>query len=225
MERNVEKMIIEFNGLPGTGKTTVSKFLEEQLLKSGKTVITKHIISESRLKRYISYFVDGTIPLYFLMNRFVKKSIQPYDRNSKKVMSVVIGYYRIYRDFLKNKDESILIIDQGIIQGLVSVVFVNSLIRTHELKKIFEFFRKKRISFFQVDCNISPETSHRRMRTREKSATRLDNYDDDELLQLLKKQSKTFDTIRDVSKQYINGMDIDMECTPEKNVNYIVEQL
>ena len=77
-------MIIEFNGLPGSGKTTVARAISDELCKRGIAYCFKYTPAQNRLLRYISYLFDGSARLYLLGCRYAKSAGKKNLKEKKK---------------------------------------------------------------------------------------------------------------------------------------------
>lgn len=220
-------MIIEFNGLPGTGKTTIANHLYE-LLKDRYNIYFKCILEESRLKRYFSYLFDGSLHLYYLAVLYVIKSTDSYTKEKLKIASLLVAYYRMYKYFLKNeKRNDILLIDQGIIQALVSINFFDKIKGTNEIDKIFKFLNKKDISFSLVCCRCNAELSKQRIKQRNLHGGRLDNSKEDERKGILDIQGYNFNLINDIVKdlKILEIINVDTMDSPEINAELIAKKI
>lgn len=218
-------MIIEFNGLPGTGKTTVAKNLILFLEEKGIPCYYNKFFKEIKIKRYLSYLFDGTIELYFLGRKFADKSSNNISGEKREIVKVFIGYYRLYRFFLKNKKNHVLIIDQGIIQALISILHIDLMVSTKELEKIFAFLKRKGVTFLNVSCNTNVKLSVERIKNRNTFGGRLDRLDLVDLQHALENQAQNFESIRNCCKNVLGLQEIliDTSESLEKNVNNVYD--
>ena len=217
-------MIIEFNGLPGTGKTTVSQVLKEQLEKE-HNVRLRYGFTESKIAKYTSCLFDGSIILYILARQYIKKSAGFDDKQKNEYISVLIIYYRMYRHFLKHYPNDILITDQGIVQALVSINHGDAIIETKELTKIMSYINKKGIRFLSINCKNSVELSKERIKFRNTNIGRLDSCGEEEREKILKIQTGNFEIIRNELAMTMVGcrsLDIDTEISAEDNSTKII---
>ncbi|MBR2927387.1 MAG: AAA family ATPase [Clostridia bacterium] len=220
-------MIIEFNGLPGTGKTTVAKALSSRL-DNTYHVRFKYDAATSRLQYYVSYLFDGSLKLHLLAARYAKYATQNRDKDKRKYIGVLIAYYKAYRRFLKQCPNEILIIDQGILQALISIHHGDLIENAQYLKPIFNFLTKKKINISLVNCSNDVTTSLQRITSRNTSGGRLDICDDHERENVLNSQIHNFTVIRQVCAEAMGNckcIEINTLETPEQNALRISDYL
>lgn len=232
-------MIIEFNGLPGTGKTTVSRALGGSL-GYGKQVIYSHSPAGSKLKRYASSLFDGSLTLYRLGAAFSDSVTDGADKNNRKMAFVLVKYYRAYRDFTaageryrirnvhpKAYGKKVLIIDQGIIQGIISIAHGREIKDTAALDRLLEFLFKKGIRFTVVNCLGGVGLARERIISRGATVGRLDTCGDEERNAVLAVQEKNFEIVRSRVAAIMKPVtvSIDTALPAEENARYIESEL
>ena len=219
-------MIIEFNGLPGTGKTTVSRALGERLSEKG-AVFYKHSAGGSKLIRYARSLFDGSLSLYRLGAAF-SDSVTGGDRDNRKLAFVLVKYYRAYRDFTANATENgFLIIDQGLIQGIISIAHGREITDTAALDRLLVFLKKRGIVFVSVNCLGGVELARDRIVSRGADVGRLDVCDDGERMAVLTVQEKNFRTVRERMEAVLKPVTVCVDTvTPaEENAAFIESEL
>ena len=216
-------MIIEFNGLPGTGKTTVGKELNKVFLEKGYTCFFSYNIPKNIIARYISYIFDGSLYLYYLGLIFAKKLTGSFRKENLQIPLILVYFYQMYKNFQYYNPHKVLIIDQGIVQGIISIAHTDKMAEDKSLKKIFNFFSKKGISLYSVNCLCDVELSKERIRGRNTTGGRLDVVSDDELIKALDVQAENFDFIRNCANDLFKCVDIDTAISPELNAVKIFE--
>ena len=219
-------MIIEFNGLPGTGKTTIAKALGKKVNDLGIRVFYEYPIQETRIQRYISVIFDGSLWLFAMGVCFAQRAVMPKNQERWRYVSLLVKYYRMYRRFLKEQPDAVLIIDQGLLQAVASIVHMDEITDSCMLNRIFRWF-KKRIDFSAVDCTNDPDLSRSRIRQRnseDKRMLRWDNYDDETIMMGLDKQKQTISVIRTCSHDVLVAryVETDTQLSPDSNVEKII---
>lgn len=212
-------MIIEFNGLPGTGKTTVAGEVEALLEKRNIKPVFRYQRKENRIKSYLSYIFDGSLRLYGLARKYTN-SIPGGNRAERlKTASVLVYYYRMYRHFTKDCPNQVLLIDQGLLQGLISIPHTDCIADRNSLDRILRFLAKRKTDVCLVHCKTDVELSFKRMRQRNTTAGRLDRCGDEELLKNLKIQEHNFEIVRDAAEGSLSckQVEIDTQFPPDEN--------
>lgn len=220
-------MVIEFNGLPGMGKTTVTHALNDKLCDD-YNVRLKYCLNESRIGRLLSYLFDGSAALYVIARKYTKYSTEQYKKEKLKYIGVLISYYRMYKQFLKKHTDDILIIDQGIIQALISIHHDDLIVDTKYLKNIFCFLHKRKIDVAFVNCGNDESVASQRIKSRNTFGGRVDVCEDDERERVLKIQARNFDTIRSECSRIMNNcktVNINMSHCPDENSDELIKAL
>lgn len=217
-------MIIEWNGLPGTGKTTVAGEVKNILEQNEINCILKHQRPKTKIQKYFSYLFDGSLHLHYLARKYAKSIQGKNVREKIQISSLLVYYYRMYLDFQKSCPNKVLLIDQGIIQGLISIAHTDPIKNRKTLENVVRFISKK-ISFFIIDCELNPQLSFERIRIRNTNFGRLDNCEDVELKKNLDIQAENFKIVRDVIKRQTlyPHKEIDTSLDPHFNAELIVK--
>ena len=217
-------MIIEFNGLPGSGKTTIAKAISDALCKRDIPHCFKYAPAQCRFLRYISYLFDGSAHLYFLGRKYAKSAGKENLKEKMAILPVLVYYYRMYRQFSKKCPDQVLIVDQGFLQGLISIVHTDLVNDTKPLQAIFRFLKKKKLCVHFVHCKNDVNLAAQRIRERKTNGGRLDAYKDEALIGAMCVQQQNFDLIRSSVDQLplCRELTVDTKCPPEENAEKIL---
>lgn len=221
MGKNDKAIIIEFNGLPGVGKSTVAKELEQLIQERGITCY------RSYLKRPINKRV---VSLLFSPELFrLLPSVLRYSRKYRGGFSkyrYVLGFLMIcrqYRHFLTDVKSGVLVIDQGVAQEYISIAHVETICNSEHLLKTTNAVKKDGISFIRVDCDVQEKKVFERLKERSNGGSRLECNEDAEIYRLLKIQQNNLQIVREtMDNSVINAhITIDTLNSPRENAELI----
>lgn len=226
MEYLVSKpIIIEFNGLPGSGKTTIARQLRRELESLGCKVSSSYY--KRRFHRFGSLvFLNprywSLIKEIFLFSRLFTKK-----RGLANILHVA-NYVRKYNDFVDNSKNGILIIDQGFVQSLVSLAHQDNMPQSDRLDKILRNSGINNMPLCIINCDVDIMVSDNRITSRPKNDCRVEKMNQTERLQTLKVQKENFTTLRnrieivcpDIAFAYVDT-NIAIRDTVDKIIQYI----
>ncbi len=222
-QSNGKTFIIEFNGTPGAGKTTVARAVKRRL----RDMKVKEI-SSSRVLKYrggckeIMGSKEARYVYMLVLKAFLL--IRPVTRERLKYMKTVYNYWLGIKKLCTSKNQSnrVCILDQGIIQGFVSMAYLGEI---RNKKEYYECIRRVMDTFDNVicvNCTVNVDRSMMRMFTRTPNGGRLYQIDDaKELKKVLEFQKKQFEEIRQTAIE--QAITIDMNDPAENNAEQIIE--
>ena len=224
-------MIVEFNGLPGCGKTTISKDLYTRLKDA-------RLYDDIRVK-FPSGFINRVC--YILKNWKVSEIVilmkiaDCFENSSfSEKISRVLYTEQILANYRWIKDENFTCIsDQGIIQAIVSIGFIHKL-KSDNARLVFCKESAIILSFYSeyiafVNTHVDPVVAKDRIRGRKGNTGRLDKVDNDKSLTgYLDNQKVIFDLLGEIlSAIKKNAIDINSNIPSEDNAviikNYLIE--
>lgn len=220
--------LVEFNGLPGCGKSTVSEALILMLREKEIECVTYDVVHEK--------MPEGTVRkiIYALCNWNFKETFQLYCI-SKCVngSSFITQLRRVaiaeqicvnYRKFAIGK--SICVIDQGLIQAIASILHTFEINNKGKIIKLTkEIISKYKNLLAVVNSDSTVITAKTRIRFRNFDHGSRMNYirDDSELLELLEKQMNNVELIRrSINGIGIRHIDIDMCNESDSNAEELM---
>lgn len=221
-------IILEFNGLPGSGKSTIcSKMLEmPELFNNPLCTSFIHTYLDKFLRTvWLNY---NCISLHNASRNYINSYLR--NKNSKRSDDLLLMFFfRMYSNFLKYGRSKILLIDQGIIQCLLSVPLNQPISEIEHVNKIVYFLQKKGIRFIRVNCKTDIQLSNNRIHSRPTNLSRLDLMDDSKIETTLQIQSDNLSKIRnsfDCNPFFIGlSIDVDTFLPPEDNAAIISEYI
>ena len=220
-------MIVEFNGLPGSGKTAVSDILCKNLNHAGHpSGLYKDMTyggSKNKIQKLI--LVLKEISFKELMDLFAVAGSVAHRVDLQQIRRILIAE-RIciaYRN--RKNDNRIFVVDQGIVQAMLSIV------HTYGIKDEarFLFYTGKilyRYNCFYIDAVCDETMSLRRIRDRNFcGGSRMNSIkNDDALLRELRKQHRSLTLLRK-SLCESKCIDLSMDQAPDENANIIFHYL
>ena len=218
-------LIYEFNGLPGTGKTTLSDYLFERLKEKYKvgTRIDLHtdLYKNRNLRIKIAAILAPNLIKYNLL--ILKYSAQyGLTRERLKWAGRLILLHYLINSALKKKLYDILLIDEGIVQHLTSIPH-SKIIKNNKVQhKLFELFSQKYQNSIIINCNINRNINAHRLKKRNRLGSRFDMEKVESLIPLLEVKEMNLHIVREYLKSN-KSIEIDMESNLSDNADEILK--
>lgn len=217
-------LLIEFNGLPGSGKSTVSKQICNLLKETDNSCLFTELGSTSYIQRVLNILRFNPIEIWHLY-RICKLNYGRIDRTlfSRIIYSEqILGKYRR----LKRKD-GYCVVDQGIVQTILSIFYISEVSNWDKIDNhIISIITKYIDNTIFVNSVIDINTSLGRIRSRKEGrGTRYDKItSDEELYSALEHQLVTINHVRDLLKKIdcIVMININMLDSVEQNCGTVV---
>ncbi|PKM61471.1 MAG: hypothetical protein CVU99_03215 [Firmicutes bacterium HGW-Firmicutes-4] len=222
---NKDIILLEFNGVPGSGKTTLSNSVIANLNGIDYPVYSYHKIikkpTRKNLKLLFKYLIHvkcssfrmGCLGmLYLLTNKKFNRE------NWLRIVSIIILYDFYQKKSMENSDEVILV-DQGIIQQIVSISYETELISDRFVKKIIARLKKKNLHLYIINVDLDVTESFDRLNLRVGNVSRIQNMNRKKGIETLKIQQNNFDIIREIiRKTGMDSIDINTQVSVDENV-------
>jgi hypothetical protein len=147
--------VIEFYGLPGSGKTSVSNLLQTKLIEKEIDVQTFDDVFRKYRTNNFLFKVFTFIKLFFVRYKFVINTIIysfSYGISLdilKRIKISILHDYLIY-SFCQKKQNTILILEEGYIQNILSYAYSKHLIVNKSLYRLINLLNKKNIKLHFV---------------------------------------------------------------------------
>ena len=127
-------IVVNLIASPGTGKSTIARSLESQLISSG----VKAIRSYGSIQPKVSFGYWK----YCLCICLFSFRIRPL-KIRKNGISAFLKYVRMYPYFVKSSSDEVLVIDQGLLQAILSIASGNQL-----FEKAYQVCYSRRCTFY-----------------------------------------------------------------------------
>lgn len=224
-EENTRPIIIEFNGLPGSGKSTIARSLKKELLKKNYKCFSSFSRSRFMSNAYL-VILDFH---YWRLIYHILISIRNIPSKSKLKWTLISVYFlKMYRDFQRVNGVGCLIMDQGFIQSLISLAHNCDFSEFERLDDVLIKSRLNDLNIVFINCLNSVEVSSVRIAGREPNGSRVHSLDKKELNHLLRKQADNLIFLRNrIIKVFpkLTTININTKETVENNVNVIIRSL
>lgn len=216
-------LIIEFNGTPGAGKTTTAIEVKKRLRDMKiRTISLRRVMRYQRSYKEIMASKEIRRVYIIFLKAFLL--IRPITWERLKYMNTKFNYWLGIKKLCisKNHRNGICILDQGIIQGFVSMAYLGKI---RNEKKYYQYIRQVMDTLDNVicvNCSVEADISMTRMRVRKPNGGRLYQVNNNkELKEILELQKKQFEEIRRIAIK--DAVTIDMNNSVEDNAKKIIE--
>jgi thymidylate kinase len=224
MGSNNKTCIIEFIGLPGSGKTTTSASLQKHFLQKGLRVIKLTDLwlemGKNRLSRTIRMIGYGGIKnLLAILLLILKTNFK--DKETFNVFQYTYRLTAIYNYFLKGElPYDIMIADQGISQAIISVLYLNQLDDSNiHVSKYLKYINQQFRDIYFVNCYVNSNIAAQRIENRKQRTGRLDDFKGSELVERLDIQSKNIVNLNRITSKFWNRNIIDLNMSNDLEMN------
>ena len=218
--------IIEFNGLPGTGKTTISRLLPD-CLDPGIIGPVSFRYYRNRFERTpFSLFLS---PKYIGRISLIRQFASLFESRCPLEFTLQpLKFIRMYEHFVKDNETGVLVIDQGFVQGVISIAHTQRFFDAGRLKELVTASGFNDLPVLVVNCSCQLQEADERLSQREDKGSRIQHMEEERKRQALLVQQQNFDTIRGIvasSCPNVYAIDLDTEKEPEINAGIIRDVL
>ncbi|OFV72446.1 hypothetical protein ACWI_00490 [Acetobacterium wieringae] len=222
---NNKIVFLEFNGIPGSGKTTLSNNVIENLkaidypVESYQRFIQKPTRKDlKQLVKYLIHLKPSSFRMGYLGMMYLLTNRKINCENWLRVVSIIILDDLYLKKSIENRAEVILV-DQGIIQQLVSIMYETELVTDRFAKKIIAHLKKRVPNLYIINVALDVTDSFDRLNQRVGNISRIQQLNRKNGIRTLKIQQKNFDIIRSVIRETgMASMDINTHAGVEENV-------
>lgn len=234
MERLMKNRVVflEFNGIPGSGKTTLSDRVIENMKGVSYTVESYHQLIEkptrNNLKRLVRYLFSiklSSFKIGYLALMYLITNKKLNHENGLRVISLIVLFDFYQKKSLAN-DEEVILVDQGMVQQMVSMLFESELIAEKYVKKLIRYTQKKDMGIFIVNIDLDINESFERLTRREGNISRIQKLKKDTAMHTLIMLQNNFNKIRKIIRELdLESITVNTQGSIETNVllleNYI----
>ena len=149
-------MIYDLYGMPGSGKSTICKRLENEIgIKNAKDKYIEKIVGRIIFRLYLKlYFLDSISRKMYKRITNIIGNLNKYENcmNKKTDISLYIKYM-LFDYFLERKIKKDVIIDEGIIHYGISL-FVEFGLEEEKMKQIIELLKLDKVKYIGLKISI-----------------------------------------------------------------------
>lgn len=226
-------IIIDFLGIPGSGKTTLSHLAAEILREEGITVVepTYCINNEmSILHRYLTkswYSLKLTVfkPAWALYWLFI--ILQSRQKTLKDFLLMIINCFyilEIYRQY--SLYDYICFLDQGICQAILSLSFHSRTKFFIEKKLIIAFDFLSTLDFRVVHIEASVDTIIQRLKKRRKKQSRLERLKNTaKPVQLIRDEKRKIECLLAMLCKLLNADIVTVDTNSSESIHSAAQQI
>lgn len=206
-------IILEFFGLPGSGKSTVTNQVVKTLLEQSYSVKTLDDFRAESSIGLIGLIIRYPILTFNLILLIISEKMRLDIYKIRYIKSILMTKYY----YSKAQDTDFLIMEQGWIQDLISLCYDHELRNTKVLNNIC---RKIGNGCLYIFTKVDIDISYKRMLSREKEPGRLDKEEKINQKNIYKVMDKNILLLNSLIS---NVMCIDTEINSEKNSSSIIQ--
>lgn len=181
-------IILDFYGMPGSGKSTISHLLAERLRKDGYTVVEPSWTLDN--KRFVTTRILKKLFLtleYAFKHPCIMNSIIRYVNDSsnsfKQKIKLCINFAYTMNYETRHEDVDIMIMDEGIAQAVVSLVTESTSSTCNQY--LIYLLSKVNEKIKLVYCKVPLMTAMERLKERGTKKSRVDMLVDREKIEML----------------------------------------
>ena len=203
-------MIIELNGLPGCGKTTLKNAIcskhgsvravgVAEFRGEGKASYYKLPL---KLGRFLVQFIPSNFGLYLDLRTMMRKAKQregaQFSNSYENLITIMYVVY-LYHTYRKNSVAS-LIVDEGIVQSLASCCAQMEIDQSW-IQVVLRHFYSVSERLVIVNCECGVETSIRHIYARNRNDSAMDQLKDDKLQLFLERYQEQLALVRSCAEK------------------------
>lgn len=217
--------IIEFYGLPGAGKTTISDLLGDFIEKQYGPVYKQY--NRNRFEAY-TYSMCLSPRFFGRFIRYNQYSHKFDTARSLRYSLLPLRFIRMYEHFIKDKECGTLVIDQGFIQSVISLAHTDVFPERERLLSLIKTSGLNDLPIVIVNCKCGLEKTIERLANRQSQGSRLQLMDMRRLQDAMRVQEQNISTLQSMIAEAcpnIKSISIDAERVPEYNAKLIIDSL
>ncbi|MFL2095833.1 hypothetical protein [Marinilactibacillus psychrotolerans] len=223
-------LLVEFNGIPGSGKTTTVNELVQTLKSRKLKVLTLEDVYFYKEKNTFSKLLTTFKALlsYKILksNYMIFKFLFYFSFNLSRLLfalRLVKLNYQLLRVY-ENENCDLIVLEEGIIQYTANIPHIDSFDKLTILNDLLLNMLRPYNNILLINCDIDLKESVRRIYKRGLKNRRFDVMKEDELLSGLKENSRLFNVMREFCMRK-DSTNLNMSDDINNNVDLVVNKI
>lgn len=225
----MECYIIEFTGLPGCGKSTLSGVLAEHYVNQGYNVLTESdIFSKKHVVEKLYELVCSFLNIrYFKLNILLIKVGIAFSIRTRSLFPLlktfkIIRYNELLFRSIQLKNVEFIIMSEGYIQFIANLLDRVQYNENKTVRKIISQIKLLNKKLLVVDCNIDIESSITRVNRRKSTPNNVDLMNARELKEFMNCRNNNNKELKKSYHSLLNTTTLDMHKTLEENLEELL---
>src|SRR5690625_4526007 len=213
---------IEFNGIPGCGKTTLANQCIEYLKKQGFTVANLSLDKTNYQKRRFRKWINRMVGILFYYPFIIEAiKIKPFNIERIKYVLEIYDIIHLSQDNTAMCADFILV-DQGIVQGIASIFHTTTYYPLPGTRSSVNKHLRSFENAISINCNITASSAIERIRDRKANLGRFDQMDDSNLEKSYNINMNNLAELRKSFENEFQSIEIETETPTINNTNKIL---
>jgi adenylate kinase family enzyme len=231
-KNSLHPFIVEFHGLPGSGKSTISDLFVKDLIRRGKVVLTESDIfkSSSFIKKLNSLLISLLSLKFLKLNLDLIRIGINTSINTRSFSNVINSLKVIKFNYILSRrvDEGgydFICLSEGLIQLINTILDGDENFSNKTLTNIVKEITKKYNHLIIVNCNISKEIAFNRLQNRTTIPNTVNKMDYNELTKFLEIRFINFVKIKKVIKIIVETVELNTETNIYDNLIFLFDTI
>ncbi|WP_303871781.1 AAA family ATPase [Acetobacterium wieringae] len=225
-------MFLEFNGIPGSGKTTLSNRVIKDMKSKNYPIESYHKVikkpTRKKLKDLLLYLLRiklGSVKIGYLATMYLITNKKLNHENWLRVFSLVV-LFDFYQKKGQDRGDEVILVDQGIVQQIISMLYESELIADKYVKRIICLAKKKNLGIYVVNVDLDINTSFERLVKRRGNISRIQKLNKADAIHTLTIQQNNFNKIREILNELEQeSIDVNSKACIDETVQSIVNYI
>ncbi|MBF0705389.1 hypothetical protein IQ283_02135 [Alkalihalobacillus hwajinpoensis] len=223
-------LVVELNGIPGSGKTSTVKELFHNLEKRGlKVLILRDVYfyKEKKTSSKLLVTLKAIFSFTLLKNNMLTiKFLLLFPFNLSRLLfalRLIKLNYQLLRVY-ESENCDIILLEEGLLQYTANIPHVDSFDNKTTLNKLLKNMTFPYKNMLLINCDLNLKESVKRIYNRGLKNRRFDVMEEQELLTGLKKNQEFFGYMREICK-HKDSISLNMSCELNYNVDIVVNKI